>query len=110
MIIDATKVTLVYKSLFYKHIYPILYSDLLSVRVTRGLLFASLSFEVRGFEENPTPISHLWPEHAGKAERRIMGLLSAKREYIETSKIPTKKLAEEAKKIGDSEEKPENLF
>lgn len=111
VIINTTKVTVVHKGLFFKHIFPILIRDLNTVKVSRGILFASLSFEIKSFEENPEPVSFLWPDQAGKAESIILGLLSAVRaEGVDVSKVPLKKVKKSAEKIGASTEKPENLF
>jgi hypothetical protein len=108
--IDTNKVTIVHKGLFFKNIFPILIGDIRTVKITRGLIFASLSFEVLGYEENPGTITHLWPETASKAEKIILGLLSTKREGLNISKIPKKELEKKVEKIGESTEKPEKLF
>ena len=112
IIVDSNKVTIIHKWLFSKYTFPILIEDLQTVKLSRGLIFASLSFEIRRFEENPGPVSHLWPEKAAKAEKIILGLLSAKRGGLNVTKIPSKEFKKKIEKIGTSSEseKPQNLF
>src|SRR5687767_8473081 len=50
IIVDKNKVTIVRKQLLYKRIFPILLEDIRTVKVTRGPFFASIEFEVSGYE------------------------------------------------------------
>jgi hypothetical protein len=78
--------------------------DIQTVRVNRGLLFAAMEVEVRGYETNPNPITHLWPEDASKAEKYIMTLTTLKKENVDVNTISVKKLR---KKLGMVEDKGE---
>jgi len=107
LIIDSNKITIVHKRLFFKHIFPIILRDLNTVKMSRGLVFAALSFEIRSYARNPAPITHLWPEQAAKAESIIIGLLSVKHEQVEDvryAKLPRKKIREKVEEIGNTKE------
>jgi hypothetical protein len=110
IIIDKNKVTVVRKWLFNKHIFPMLYENITTVKVNRGLMFASIEFELLGFEENPGAITFLWPEKAGKAEHYILGMIKAKREQIDLSKLRPGQINKHIEKIGSSEEEAKHLF
>src|SRR3989344_3628797 len=58
IIIDKNKVSIIRKMLFFKRIFPILYEDIQTVKVNRGILLAAVEFEVRGYEQNPRPVLH----------------------------------------------------
>jgi hypothetical protein len=75
---------------------------LMSVTVTRGILFAAISFEITGFETNPGDITHLWPSDAAKAKRYIMGLIEAKKENIDLSPVKPSEIRDHVEEIGRS--------
>lgn len=110
LIIDKNKVTIVRKELFFKRTFPMLIRDIRTVKVTRGILFASIEFEIRGYETNPRPTNYLLPHEATKAKQYILGLMSASRERVDLSKVPTKEAKRKLKKIGSAEEETETLF
>ncbi len=110
LIIDKNKVTVVRKSLLMKRIFPILMEDIQTVKVNRGPIFASLELEVRGFERNPSPTIFLWPEHASKAEQYILGLIKAKREGVDLTKLTVKDIKTKVERIGGSDEEATSLF
>ncbi len=110
IIIDKNKVTIVRKDIFFKRTFPMLIRDIKTVKVSRGFLFASIEFEIRGYEINPRPTNYLWPEQAIKAQQYILGLMSAKREGVDLSEIPTEKARGKLRKIGKSKEETGSLF
>jgi hypothetical protein len=109
LIVESDKVTIVHRTFAWKGIFPILLDNLNSVSVNRGLLFAALSFELTGYENNPGDIVHLWPENAAKAKRYIMGLLNAKKQGVDISKIPITEIKDDLEKIGKSTGEIETL-
>ncbi len=110
LIVDKNKITVVRKDLLMKRIYPVLIEDVITVKVQRGPIFASIDLEVRGFEINPTPLNFVWPEHASKAEKYIMGLIKAKREGIDLTKLTVAQIKKRLAQIGGTTEEVKNLF
>ena len=110
IIIDKNKVTIVRKELFFKRIFPMLVEDITTVKVSRGIFFASMEFELKGYERNPRPTTHFWPEHASKAEHYILGLIKAKRDKVDLTKLTTIQVRKRLEGIGSAEEEFETLF
>ena len=111
VIVFPTKIVVVHKGLFFKNIFPMLTRDINTVTVTRGLIFASIKFEIRSYEENPGVVNFLWPEHASKAETIILGLLNAIRDKgIDLSTVPTATAKHVVRKLGESKEKIEEIL
>ncbi len=104
LIIDGNKVTIIRRELFFKRIYPILFRDILTVRVDRSILFASMNFEVRRFAKNPRPIQYLSPKKANKARQYIIGLVQAKRAGIDLSHLTANQIRDRLEDIGKTEE------
>jgi|SRR5688572_17415747 len=104
LIIDENKVTIIRREIFFKRIYPILLRDILTVRVDRSILFASMNFEVKRYTKNPRPIVYLSPRRANKARQYIMGLVQAKRAGIDLSKLTTDQIRERLEEIGKTQE------
>ncbi len=80
IIIDENKVTLARKELFFKRTFPIMYDDIITVKVDRGILFAAIEFEIKRLEKSPRPINYLNPKEASTAKKYIMGLVEAKKQ------------------------------
>lgn len=110
LIVDENKVTLIRKELFFKRIVPIMYEDLLTVKVNRSFIFASIEFEVKRISIKPRPISYLRPRDATLTKKYIMGLVEAKRAKIDLSKLTTKQIREKLEEIGSAREEAETLF
>lgn len=108
VILDKNKVSIVHRALLFKRIFPLLYTDIQTVRVNKSILFSALEFEVRGYDRNPRPVTHLDPLEAEKAERYILGLVNAKRERVDLSRVDgiKKTLA----KLGNTNESFTNGF
>lgn len=109
LIIESDTITIVHRTLTSKGVFPILLDNLNSVSVNRDLLFAALTFELTGYENNPGGITHLWPGDAAKAKRYIMGLLNAKKQGVDVSKIPVEEIKENLEEIGKSTGEIETL-
>jgi hypothetical protein len=110
LILDKNKLTVVRKDLLIKRIFPILIEDIMTVKVNRGPLFASIVLEARGYEMNPNPITFLKPEDASRAEKYILGLIKAKREGVDLSKLSTSEIKGKLAQIGGSTEEVKTLF
>jgi hypothetical protein len=100
LIVESDKVTLVHRTMLWKNIFPMLIENINSVTVSRGVFFACLSFELTGYETNPGSIEFLWPEDAAKAKRYILGLIRAKKQGVDISKIPNEEMKEDLEEIG----------
>lgn len=110
LIVDANKATIIRRNLLAKRSFPILIDDILTIKVTRGIFFASMIFEVRGFESNPSPITFLWPEKATEAKMCILGIMNVKKSNIDISKIPIEILKDRLTRIGEAEEEVVKLL
>lgn len=100
IIVELDKITIVRRSFAMKNVFPILLDNLNSISVTRGFFFASLSFEITGYETNPGDIEFLWASDAAKAKRIIMGLVNARKQGVDVSKIPLEELKSDLEEIG----------
>lgn len=99
--IDRTKVLIVYREFFYQRTeFPIYIADLKSVKVEAGPLFATISFEIEGYEQNPAPISYIPRSKAFELRKLLTGLIAATRDEVETAEIPVDTLKKKAKRIG----------
>jgi hypothetical protein len=110
IIIDENKVTIVSKEFLFKRIFPIMYEDLLTVRVNRGILFAAMEFEVKRLSKKPRAIVYLNPKDATIAKQYIMGLVEAKKANVDLSKLTAEQIKERLEEIGKASEEVENLF
>ena len=110
IIIDGNKVTVVRKSLFFKRVFPIMYEDLITVKLNRSFLFAAIEFEIKRISKKPRPISYLRPKEATLAKKYIMGLVEAKSAKIDLSKLSTQQIREKLEEIGKADEEVETLF
>ncbi len=83
-----------------KYEFPILIEDMKTITVSTNLWFASLLFEIKGFEPNPSLVSFLHTSEALEARKIIMGLMMLKRKKISTENISGQDLVENVKQIG----------
>lgn len=110
IIVDKNKVTVVRKEFLFKRSFPILIEDLRTVRVNRGLLFSSIEMEIMGFDQNPSPITHLSPVVATKVKQYLLGLMEAKRTGIDLSVLSAREVKNCISKIGTSDEETNSLM
>lgn len=110
LIIDENKVTIVRKNLFFKRVFPITYDNLVTVKVNRNIIFASIEFEVVRFAEPPTTMTYLKPAEADKAKRYITGLLEATKEGIDLTKLDINEVRRKLEQIGSPEDEATRLF
>jgi len=110
IVIDHNKVSIVRRTgPFSQKIFPIALADIKTVTVYSGILFASLTLEIAGYEQNPGTVIKLNKFKAQKARKIIMGLIVANRQEIDLSKLSTKQLSRDLPKIGKTNDKPQGL-
>ena len=110
IIIDENKITIARKELFFKRVFSILYNDILTIKVNRSFLFASIEFDVKRAREKPRPVVYLHPSEASLAKKYIIGLVQAKKAGVDFSNLTTKEIRNKLEEIGAAEEEAENLF
>lgn len=110
IIIDKNKVNIVRKDLFFKRVFPIFHKDIMTVKVNRGILFATMEFEIKGYETNPGPVTFLWPYEATRAKQYILGLMDAKKEKVDLTKVSAEKVKKKFREIGEAKDDTETLF
>lgn len=110
LVIDESKVTIIRRSLFHKREFPIPYDNLSTVKISRNLFFASIEIEVIRFQQSPSLINYLEPGKAAKAKRLISGILQAKKEGIDLSKLTLDEARIKLEKIGTSKDELNTLY
>ncbi len=105
LIIRPTKIDLVYGIFFFSdYIFSMLIKDLKAVKVSTGLLFSTMNFELQGYETNPPKIKFLSNSKAMKARRIIAGLMAAHQNNIDLTQIPVEELTSKVEEIGRARE------
>lgn len=106
IIISRTKVDLVYGVFFFsEHVISMLVKDLKNVKVTTGIFFASMSFELQGYEKNPPAIKFLQVHKAVRARRIIEGLIICETNKIDLKELPSSDLIAKLEDLGKAREK-----
>lgn len=99
--IDPNKVDITHRIFFFsKSIRSLLIEDIRFVDVSTNLFFASLHFEVVGYEKNPEPIRFLAKNDAVKAKQIITGLIAARKKKIPIDAVKNTHLKKKMEKIG----------
>ncbi len=105
VIVTPSKVDIIYSHfLFTKTVHSVLIENILTMRVTLSPFFASLQFEIRGYEQNPPQVEYLTKDAAVRAQEIIMGLVTAKHEGIDLKNLQSKQVQNQAQRIGSSNE------
>lgn len=101
IIVDETKVS-IYKRFFLysKEIRSLEYSDVFSVVVQHGPLFAHIVINDRYFAQDPIVVEFLRKKDAILLRRIILGLMIAKKEKILMHTMPIHELRMKLEKIG----------
>ncbi len=103
--ISQNKVTIVYSDFFFmKSVHTVLIENILTVQASVGPIFASLLFEVNGFQQSPPEVTFLAKSDAVKAQEIIMGLVAAKHEGINLTDLKTKVVKNQINQIGATKE------
>ena len=103
--VDMQKVQIHYrKGPFETYTFPIPHQKLLTVKVSNSLFFASMEFEVDGYETNPEPVNYLSKGKAKDLKHLIIGINAAVSEHIDLleAKLPPEELRAKLISIGAS--------
>jgi hypothetical protein len=101
IVVDKKKVDIIHRDFFQsRRVFTIFIEDIRTVRVSNSLLFATVSFEVKGFEQNPQPVRFVRKEEASRLRCLIIGLCTSEIEDISLDKVPVKKARKKLTKIG----------
>lgn len=105
IIVDKNKIDIVYRYFFWtKNIFSIMLLDLTNIRLTTGPFFATVYFEVRGYETNPPQIEYLKKHDAIELREIVIGLTKATHERISIDNITTSRIRK-LKRIGNTGER-----
>ncbi|MCD8484313.1 hypothetical protein LRY65_00290 [Candidatus Woesebacteria bacterium] len=77
--------------------------DIRTIRVSTGPLFASLLVEIKGYEINPEQVSYLPKNAAYSIKQIVMGLMAAKSQGVDTSRLLLPDLRQKLEEIGVAE-------
>lgn len=99
--LDKQKIDIVfYRFPAFRKVFTLFYEDVRTVKIIEGLFFATLYFELKGYEQNPEPIRLLKKDQANKIRRLILGLCVATKEKAKIKKGPkTKKILRKIGKV-----------
>lgn len=101
VIVSAHKVDLVYGVFFYSdYVVSMLIKDMKNAKVSTGIFFGTLTFELHGYETNPPPVKFLWREDAIKARRVIEGLIACCQNGIDITELDPNNIQEKIEEIG----------
>lgn len=101
IVVDKKKVDIIHRYFFWsKRVFTIFIHDVRTVRVDNGPFFANVSFEVKGFEQNPEPVPYIKKSEAEKLRKLVIGLCAADSENIDIENIPDERAKNKLKKIG----------
>lgn len=105
ILIDQNKIDIIYRNFFFsKSVFTLMIDDVRTVKVSAGPFFASMNFEVVGYEQNPAPVRFLPKASAFKMRRIIMGLTAAKREGIDLDNMSKQQVKQKIQEIGAAQE------
>lgn len=103
--IDENKVSIVRRNFFFtEDVVSILIKDIRTIMLSTSVFFASLKFDIRGYEENPEPVEYLPKNQAIRARRIILGLLASEKREIDVSKIDRDELVIKMEEVGRARE------
>lgn len=108
--VTKDKVEIVYSYFFFsKQVFSILLIELSTVEVETNPFFASMRFEVQGYEKNPEIVRFLPKDAALRLQSTIIGLMSAKKQGVQVEQIPREKLRPQAERIGSVQPDPRGM-
>jgi hypothetical protein len=106
VIIDKTKIDLIYGLFFAsKEVFTIMHKDLHAITMDYDLFFATIDFEVSGYEHDPGPIKFMSRKDALIVRRITLGIIASQKEGIDLSKLTTQELRIKLEEIGKAKEK-----
>jgi hypothetical protein len=98
--IYRNKVVVIKTFFLGRYEFPMIVEDIKTVTATGSIVFASLYFEIKGYEDNPQLVRFLWHDDAFTARRIIMGLILLKRKKITTEDITNEELVKKVEQLG----------
>ncbi|MBP9820463.1 hypothetical protein KBC79_07060 [Candidatus Woesebacteria bacterium] len=105
IVVTPSKVDIVYHHFFFmKSVHSLLIDNILTLRLSTGPFFASIEFEVKGYEQNPPEVTYLPKHSALKTQEIIVGLIAAKQEGVDLKKIKKKQVQTNVNRIGAAKE------
>lgn len=82
--LDTQKIDIIYYRFpFFRKVFTLFYEDVRTVKIVEGIFFASIHFELKGYEQNPEPIRLLKKHEANKIRQLILGICVVKKEEVE---------------------------
>jgi hypothetical protein len=111
--VDMQKVQIHYrKGPFETYTFPIPHQKLLTVKVSNSLFFASIEFEVDGYETNPSPVNYIPKGKARDLKHLVIGINAALSEQIDIleTHLPPEELCAKLISIGASSTVPHAYF
>lgn len=103
IVVDENKVDLICRTFFFtKEIYTIMIKNINYVSIFSNIFFASLQFEVVGYEQNPPNIKYLWRWEATRVRDIILGLVACNKDNIDSSFFGKSDFIGKVKKIGET--------
>lgn len=101
--IDQNKVDIVIRNfLMAEEIHSLLITDIKTVTVSSSVLFASIFFELDGYEKNPPHIPYIWKREAIQAQSIIQGLITCSKEGVDISNFTIEQIKEALATIGQT--------
>lgn len=98
--VDRDSVTIEYGMFFFSKKYHTFYLDQIhNVRLTKGVLFSSLFFEIDGYESDPPLVTYLWNNDAAKIKETVDGLLLTTKSQIDPHHLSDEELRNLMKKF-----------
>lgn len=98
--IDRDSLTIEYSMFFFSKKHLTFYLDQIhNVRLTKGVLFSSLFFEIDGYESDPPLVTYLWNSDAAKIKELVDGLLLTSKSQIDPHHLSDNELGNLVKKF-----------
>lgn len=101
VIIDASKVTIIYKMFFFsERVQSLPIKNILDVFCDSGPFFSTLEIVDSGFKETVISVKWLRKKQAEEARRIITGLIEASKEGVDLTKLEASNIRGDLEKIG----------
>lgn len=101
VIIDINRVNIIKRNFFISaRVHGIPVANILDVFVEHGPIFAALKIVDSGFIENEISVNYLWKKDAEEARGLIQGLIDAKKQGVDLTKVSHKNIGEKLTELG----------
>lgn len=103
IVVTRDKVDIIYGVFFLsKEVLSILIPNIYEITIDFSLLFATLTFRVIGFQDDPLPVTFLKKNEAIILRRIITGMVIAHKENIDLKHFDVKELRQKLEQIGNA--------